>query len=393
MRMYRGFKRPLLVVAVALLALALALVAVGCGEKTTETTATTAAGGTATTAAGGTETTAAGGTETTAASGEVITLKYADQNAVTGWEGANAATPWLDQIEQACGGKVKIERFFGQTLMTGKDSWEGLKSGIADVAWLMHQYWPGVTPLAEVLTLPFLPYDKGELGGYVMWRLLEEFPSLAQEFADVHPLALWTSSPFYLVTTKKPVYKPEDMKGLKIRTLGGPPTQMMEAMGAVPLNMPMPDVYQNLQTGVLDGVLSNWESFYSFRHYEVGKYMTMVPFHTGLFGVSFNKNSWNSLPDDVKTAIESVSGLKGSMFWGRNMFDTCVEAIDNIIQEQGIKITYITPSQEEIDTLWREPYGEPIWNEWVAKMEAAGRKDARAILDRALQLLAEGLPQ
>ena len=391
--MYRGFKRPLLVVAVALLALALALVAVGCGEKTTETTATTAAGGTATTAAGGTETTAAGGTETTAASGEVITLKYADQNAVTGWEGANAATPWLDQIEQACGGKVKIERFFGQTLMTGKDTWEGLKSGVADFAWCMHGYWANLTPLADVVTLPFLPYDKGELGGAVLWQLYQEFPALAEQFKDNHPVLMWTSSPYYLLTTKKPVYKPEDMKGLKIRALGGPPTQLVEALGGVAVSMPMPDTYQALQTGVLDGILTNWESLYSFRHYEVGKYLTLVPFHTAYFSQSFSNKTWNSLPDDVKAAIESVSGLKGSMFWGRNMFDTCVEAIDKIIAEKGIKLERIEPSEEEIKTLWEEKYGRPMWDEWVKKMEAAGHKDAQAILDRCLELIAKGIPQ
>ena len=391
-------RRHLLLLSIVSLAMVLAMgvVVSACGDDTsTETTAApteTTAASTETTAAS-TETTAAS-TETTAApSGEVIGLKYADQNAETGWVGQEAANPWLDQVEAATNNQVEIDRYFGQTLMTGADTWEGLKAGVADLAWCMHQYWPGVTPLAEVLTLPFMPYDSGELGGQIMWTLFEEFPSLAEQFSDNHTVALWTSSPFYLLTVDKPVYKPEDMKGLKIRTLGGPPTEMMKAIGAVPVGMPMPETYQALQTGVLDGVLTNWESLYSFRHYEVGKYLTLVPFHTGLFGVSFNNNSWNNLPDPVKTQIEGVAKFPGSRFWGKNMFDTAAVAVKDILTEQGIELTYIEPTAEEIETLWKQPYGEPLWDDWVASMEAEGHSDAQAILDRALELIGEGLPQ
>lgn len=373
---------------VVILGLSLALAGCGGGDETTTTTGAPAT----TTSAGGTETTAAPSTETTAAPpAEVIKLKYADQNAETGWVGQNAANPWLDKVEAATNGRVEFERFFGQTLMTGADTWEGLKAGIADLAWCMHQYWQNLTPLAEVLTLPFMPYDSGELGGKVIWTLYEEFPSIREQFAENHPLCLWTSSPFYLLTVKKPVYKPEDMKGMKIRTLGGPPTAMMEKIGAVPVGMPMPETYQALQTGVLDGILTNWESLYSFRHYEVGKYLTLVPFHTGLFGVSFNNDSWNKLPDDVKAQIESVSHVEGSRFWGANMFDSAAAAVEGILKDKGIQLEIITPTEEEIKTVWADVYGQPLWEEWVAKMEAAGHTDARAILDRALELLAQGL--
>ncbi len=370
----------------------------GCGDEepaatTAAPTETTAGGGSDTTAGGGSDTTAAP-TETTAApTGETIKLKYADQNAPTSWPGIHAATPWLDSIEQATNGQVKIERFFGQTLMTGADTWEGLKAGVSDLAWCMFQYWAGLAPLSEVMTLPFLPFDKGELGAAVLWQLYEEFPSIQAEFKDNHLISMWTSSPFYLLTTKKPVYKPEDMKGLKIRALGGPPTQLVQALGGTPVTMIMPDTYQALQTGVLDGILTNWESLYSFRHYEVGKYVTLVPFHAGIFGVAANNNAWEKLPDNVKQVFNEKGGLEGAMFWGREKFDKCAEEVEAMIADGKIDLEFITPTPEEIETLWKQPYGEPLWEEWVKKMEAEGKTDARAILDRALELLEAGLPQ
>jgi len=369
----------------------------GCGDDTeTETTAApteTTAAPTETTAGGGTETTAAP-TETTAApSGEVIKLKYADQNAPTSWPGIHADTPWLDSIEQATNGQVKIERFFGQTLMTGADTWEGLKAGVSELAWCMFQYWAGLAPLAEVMTLPFLPFDQGELGGAVLWQLYEEFPAIQDEFKDNHLISMWTSSPFYLLTVDKPVYKPEDMKGLKIRALGGPPTQLVEALGGTPVSMIMPDTYQALQTGVLDGILTNWESLYSFRHYEVGKYLTLVPFHAGIFGVAANNGAWNKLPDNVKQVFNEKGGLEGAMFWGREKFDKCADEVEAMIADGKIDLEFITPTPEEIETLWKQPYGEPLWEEWVKKMEADGKTDARAILNRALELIEAGLPK
>jgi len=374
---------------------AIGLLAAGCGQDeapstTTAAPATTTTAGQATTTAGQVTTTSAAATTTSGAPVEVVKLKYADQNSKTGWEGSQAASPWLDQIREAAGGRVEIEEFFGQTLFKGTDTWESLKAGLADFAWCAHIYWPGLTPLADVVTLPFMPIDSAELGSAVLWQLYEEFPSIREEFAANHVVLTWTSSPYYLMTTKKPVKTLADLKGLKIRTVGGQPTKMMEAMGAVPVAMGMPDTYSALQTGVLDGILQNWEAFYSFRHYEVCKYLTRVPFHLVHFTQSFNTASWEKLPAEVKTAIESVSGMKGSRFWGANMFDSAEAAVEGILKKQGLEVTEVMPAPEDV-TAWRETYGQPLWESWVKECEAAGKTDARAILERALELIEKGL--
>ena len=370
--MKRRVPSMLLATLIVVLVLTVGLVVAGCGG---DEVTTTSGGGTATTF-----------------TGEVIKLKYADQNAETGWVGAEAANPWLDQVEEATGGRVEIERYFGQTLFKGADTWESLKANIADLAWCMQQYWGNLTPLAEVVTLPFMPFESSEQAGAVMWQLYTEFPSISEQFADVHPVALWASTPYWLLTTDKAVRAPADLAGLKIRAVGGPPTALVEALGGVAVSMPMPDTYTALQTGTLDGILTNWESLYSFRHYEVGKYLTLVPFHAGLFGISFNKDSWDGLPEDVKTAIESVSGLEGSKFWGKNMFDTAAAAVKLKAEEGSYDLEYIEFTPEQIETVWQTPYGQPSWDAWVTAMEAAGYTDAQAILDRCLELIENGVP-
>ena len=362
----------------------MAMVAAACGGGTETTTTQATVGASTTEATGGASTTEA--PPATEAPKVELTLKYADQNSETGWEGKNAAVPWLAQIEQATQGQIKVEPYFGQTLCKGADTWESLKVGIADFAWCMHGYWKDLTPLADVISLPFMPIKSAEQGSAVLWQLYEEFPSIQAEFGDNHPVLAWTSSPYYILTTNKPVRTVADMKGLKIRALGGPPTDVAKAMGASPITMPMPDTYQALQTGVLDGIFNNWEAIYSFRHYEVCKYLTMVPVHVAYFSQSFNNSVWDKLPEDVKAGVESVSGEVGSRFWGANMFDSAQQGVEAILKEQGFALELITLTDAELAT-WRDEFGKPMWEQWVKDMEAKGHTDARAILDRALELL------
>ncbi|GAI39870.1 unnamed protein product, partial [marine sediment metagenome] len=88
----------------------------------------------------------------------------------------------------------------------------------------------------------------------------------------------------------------------------------------------------------------------------------------------------------VQKAIESVSGLEGSKFWGKNMFDSAAQAVDKIIKEGGYEVTYYTPPPEEV-AKWSAIAGEPLWEEWVKKMEGEGHPEARDILNTTLGLI------
>jgi TRAP-type C4-dicarboxylate transport system substrate-binding protein len=317
---------------------------------------------------------------------QVIKLTLADQNAVTGWGPVHALQPWVKKVEEATKGKVKIDVFYSQTLAKGPDIWNAVKSGVADMGWCFHGYWPDMTPLSDVITLPSLPYIKAEKGSEVLWKLYEKFPAIQREFKDVHVCQLWTSHPYYLITSKKQVKTMEDLKGLKIRTTGGPPTDQMKALGAVPIMIPMPDNYLSLQKGVIDGMGAPWEAILSFRLYEVVKYYTIVPTCAVYFSMSMNKQKWESLPKDVQEAITSVSGLEAAKFWGRNFFDTAEEGVDEQIKKGGYEMVKYTVPPDEL-ARWTKVAGEPLWNEWVKKMEGKGRSEARQVLNAALELL------
>src|SRR3989304_5170641 len=162
---------------------------------------------------------------------QVIKLTLADQNPATGWGPVHAQQPWAKKVEEATKGKVKIEIYPSQTLVKGPDMWNAVKTGVTDMGWCFHGFWPDMTPLAEVITLPSLPFKNAEKGSEVFWKLYEKFPAIQREFKDVHVLFLWTSGPYQLITTKKQVKTMEDLKGMKIKVLGAPPMDQMKALG------------------------------------------------------------------------------------------------------------------------------------------------------------------
>ena len=317
---------------------------------------------------------------------QVIKLTYADQAVEMAWGSVNATRPWVKKVEEATKGRVKIDLFHSQTLAKGPDIFNAVKSGVADMGWCFHGYWPDMTPLSDVITLPSLPIKSSEKASEVLWKLYEKFPEIQREYRDVHVLTMWASSPYFLITAKKQVKTMEDMKGLKIRVVGGPPTEQMKALGAVPVLIPMPDNYQSLDKGVIDGMGAPWEAIHGFRLYEVVKYYTLVPLSAVYFSISMNKQKWESLPKDIQEAITSVSGLEAARFWGKNWFDTAEEGVMEAAKKGNYQINKYVVPPEELER-WTKAAGEPLWKEWVKKMEGKGRPEAQKILNEALSIL------
>jgi len=291
----------------------------------------------------------------------------------------------VKQVEEATKGRVKIEVYPSQTLIKGVDMWKGIRGGIADIGWCVQGYWPEQTPLSDVVSLPFLPISSAEKGSEALWKLYEKFPAVQKEYSEIEPLVLYTSSPNLLVS-KRQVKTLDEFKGLKFRVLGGPPTEMAKVLGAVPTLIPMPDVYQSLDKGVVDGAAAPWEAVQAFRLYEVARNYTIAPFYVAYFSLCANKQKWQSLPQDVRGAIMSVSGLAGAKFWGRNFFDTAEQGVIERAKAGNYVLNRYTVPPDEL-ARWTKLAGEPIWNEWVKKMEGKGHANAREILNAALELL------
>ena len=315
-----------------------------------------------------------------------VTLKYADQNSDVGWGPVHATQPWVKKVEKATEGRVKIQIYPNQTLCKGKQNWQATKRGIADLSWNIMPYYAGLTPYADVIMLPGIPFNTAEKGSEILWKLYKKFPEMAKQFAENTVLVLHTSDPFLIITTKKQIKTLEDIKGMKIRVVGGAMVDALKAVGGVPMFIPMPDNYIAMQKGTVDGVAGTWEAIQAFRLHEVGKYVTVnIPLGAAYFAVVMNNKKWAALSQKDRDAIMGVSGLKGSIEYGKGFFDSAAAAVPGIAKKAGYNLeVYSLPDKER--ERWIKVGAQPAWDSWIKRLEGKGYKSAKKILKTALEM-------
>ena len=215
------------------------------------------------------------------------------------------AAAWGKEVEKRTKGKVKIEYYPGQTLTKAKQVYDGTVQGMSDIGFCLFAYNRGRFPLMEVVDLP-LGYPNGKVATQVANEVYKKFKP--KELDDVQVMYLHAHGPGLLHTKDKAVKKMEDLKGLKIRS-HGTTAKVVEALGGTPVAMPMPELYQALQRGVVDGGMYPVETNKGWRMAEVVKYCTenYSNAYTTTFYVVMNKNKWNSLPKDAQEAIIQIN--------------------------------------------------------------------------------------
>ncbi len=215
------------------------------------------------------------------------------------------ADSWCKEVEERTGGRVKVEYYPGQTLTKAAQAYDGVISGMSDIALSCLAYTPGRFPVMEVVDLP-LGYQSGKAATTVVNKVHRHFEP--KELADTEVMYLHAHGPGLLHTKGKAVRKLEDMKGLKIRATGLS-SLVAEALGGVPVASPMPETYQNLQKGVVNGSVHPLEANKGWRLGEVTDYATCAfsAGYTTAFFVVMNKDKWNALPKDIQQIIRDIN--------------------------------------------------------------------------------------
>lgn len=215
--------------------------------------------------------------------------------------------PLANAIEAGTSGGVTLRAFHGGELGAGPaDQFVRVIQGTADMGWGVHGYTSSQFPKSLILELPgALPLDKP--GYAALWRAFDT--ELSSEYPMTEVIALWASEPNILMMRDKEIRKPEDLKGLKMRVAGAISADAMEALGATPVQIPMTQVYNGLQTGLIDGVISGASVMSDFKLNEVVGSVTTGPnFGRLTFYTVMNKSIHDGLPDNAKAAIDGVKG-------------------------------------------------------------------------------------
>ncbi|MEX0303966.1 MAG: TRAP transporter substrate-binding protein [Leisingera sp.] len=295
---------------------------------------------------------------------------------------------WADNVEESSGGRIKIDRFPSMQL-GGKppELMDQAIDGVADVVWTVVGYTPGRYPSTEVFELPFMMTNARAVS-HAYWEMFEKHMK-DSEFKDVHILGTWVHGPG-MIHTSDPVEAPEDLEGMKIRGGGRSVNALLTELGATPVGMPVPAVPEGLSKGVIDGTTIPWEVTAALKVPELVENHTEFTgkaLYTLTFVLAMNKDKYESLPDDLKKAIDDNSGLEFSVFAGGTQADS-----DGPSREMALDLgnNVITLDAEQT-ALWRER-AQPIYDKWIADMNEKGI-DGAALIEEASGLIEKYTPQ
>ena len=239
-----------------------------------------------------------------APAGDTITLTYSNFFPPTHIQ-SQLAESWCQEVEKRTEGRVKVQYYPGQTLTTAKQTYDAVTDGIADIGFSLFAYTRGRFPVIGTVDLP-LGYPSGTVATEVINAVYEKFKP--KELDDVKVIYLHAHGPGMIHTKDKAVRTLEDLKGLKLRGTGYS-AEMIRALGATPVPMPMPESYQSLQKGVVDGGAFPAETNKGWKLGEVVKYATYcyeTAYTTGFY-VVMNKDKWNSIPANDQAIIDAIN--------------------------------------------------------------------------------------
>jgi C4-dicarboxylate-binding protein DctP len=216
------------------------------------------------------------------------------------------ALKFKELAEKYTDGKVKIEVYPNSSLYKDKEEIEALQLGsVQMLAPSTAKFAPLGIKEFEALDLPWLFKDeatysaamKGTVGKWLFQKL---------ESKGISGLAYWDNG-FHMVSSNRPLMKPEDFKGLKFRISGSKiADQYFRLMGSIPQIMAFSEVYQALQTGVVDGCENTASNYLTQKFYEVQKDIT-VSYHAHLqYAVIVNSKFWSGLPPDIRTQLDKA---------------------------------------------------------------------------------------
>ncbi|HLT27281.1 MAG TPA: TRAP transporter substrate-binding protein [Zeimonas sp.] len=269
--------------------------------------------------------------------------------------------PWAERVEKDSGGRIKCEIYPAMQL-GGKPPqlFDQARTGVADIAWALPGYTPGRFPIIEVFELPFMVARTAEATTAAIWEFYNKH--LKDEFKDVHVLLTHCHAPGLVHMKDALVTKMEDLRGKKLRLPTKPVGDALKLLGATPVGMPLPEAYESLSRGVVDGLTVPWEVMRPQRLNELVKYHTATGLYTTVFMVVMNKQKYESLPADLKAVIDKNSGSNIVQEMGKAWDDAELPGLEQA-KEMGHTITELSPEEK---ARWKK-VTQPVVDAWIQK--------------------------
>jgi TRAP-type C4-dicarboxylate transport system substrate-binding protein len=288
-------------------------------------------------------------------------------------------TPWAQKIEKESNGRIKVQVFPSMQLGgKAEQLLTQVRDGVVDIAWALPGFTPGVMPKLEIFELPFLHRSTHA----TVMALQDYVPKYMQKDFDPYHILLVHCHAGALFMTKDPINKVEDFKGMKLRSYSRTNAWILEALGAAPLQVALPELAPMLSKGTVTGSILPYEIAPSVKMQDLTDYFTTLAepqprLSTAIFTFLMNKQKYNSLPPDLKKVIDNNSG--------RNLAPHAIEVWDRIelegekVMREKAKNKFVSLSAEETAKFKRMV--QPVFDRFKKLLDDGG--------DNGAQILAE----
>ena len=293
--------------------------------------------------------------------------------------------PWARAVEANSGGRVKIEIFPAMSLGgTPPELVQQARDGVVDLVWTVNGYTPGQFPRTEVFELPGVFVNDIRATNLAMYDMFADH--LADDYRGLEVMWLHVHGGQAIMSVDREVRSAADMAGMTIRIPSRTGAWVIEALGAAPIAMPVPEVPAALSKGVAQATLLPWEIIPPLKLFEQIDYFIegheQARLGTTTFQVSMNKARWDSLPPDIQTAFRDASGRD----WWASVADLW-RANDDF----GIKMavdngkTHVLLTEAETAALLEAV--APVQTRWIEEVSARGL-DGAALVQAAKDAIA-----
>jgi TRAP-type C4-dicarboxylate transport system substrate-binding protein len=279
---------------------------------------------------------------------------------------------FADEVAKASDGELKIKIYWAGALGGAKENLTLLRNGAIDMAAMSAGYFPSDLPLFSAPNSIPMAMNNIRQASAIMKALVEEVPAYMEEAKsnNIRPLFFHLLNP-YLLVTREPVTSLEDLQGLKIRTWGEDMPRLMRAAGAVPVTIFLPELYENLQRGVIDGCPFSVDLTVTYKIYEVAPHITEVVVWEGpAWGIWVSQKTWRELSREHRRILTDTAERARA----RELEHTARAEREARKTLKARGVTFHSFPEKDLER-WREAAPD-FFADWIAKMEKRGKGDA-----------------
>jgi len=313
-----------------------------------------------------------------------VVLKYASTTPSVGfiadWE------KWLaNEIEKRTNGRVKMQIFFGGSLLKIPEGLDGVKKGVADIALIPPLWFPGELPLFSFTQVTGLAPEPDvvrnpHLMSKAVWKLWDEVPEIRKELERWNQTAFSVRAmPPYQLWSRVPIRKLSDLNKLKVRELGIRGRILFGTYGAIPTSVTPAEMYGALQKGVIDAAVASFDWGELYRLKEVARNLIVVDFNPGAPFYTINMETLNRLSPKDREILMKL---------GRDFTSVYADALSKYIDElmtkfknEGVNIIRFPAEERE---RWKRECEPKLIDAWLKELKGVNMEEAKKVIEAFL---------